>query len=826
MAEKIVSPGVFTQENDLSFLPQGISEIGAAIVGPTEKGPAFVPTIVESYNDFEQIFGTSTSVSYVPYTVKEYLRSAGVVTIVRVLDVGGYLVTPLVLSFGAPGSRKTTTVIHPSNNASNQTSTAAGNFTFPTGENAYLGGGGFPTGSFKSGSGQAGESSTYTSDAGTMSFILTGSAGESGGTLITASFDVQKNTYIENIFDETPASSKAGYLYVNFQQHHSSSYTAGTTSASFNDSTEFDFVLGSGNDASPAYQQALTPNITSQYQDGTNTSNLFQVATRAHGTSTNRAYKIAISDVKFASQVPGSDYGTFTLSVRKYNDTDKAPSVLESFAGLTLNPSSPNFICRVIGDQDMFIDGDGKLIISGDYPNRSRYIYIKPATGLNEGGVAKSLVPYGFAAVEEPIPSGLDNCPIADYKYAQEDDGKTYQSYAYYGFNFDNIDTANDNINYLMPMPDSNGAGDNVAFNLSAVFVHPSHSTTAQASASLSGSGTPVNARKFVIPFQGGFDGTNPGNKKKAAQEIVNTNTFGFDCSTATAKGTLSYKKALNAISNADEYDINMVVTPGIISRLHPTVTQKAIDVCTSRGDAFYIMDTSAINDGTPDTIDSISTVTGEAENWDTNYAATYYPWVKIRDVALNKFVWVPPSVVLPGVFSFNDKVGQEWFAPAGLNRGGLTTVNDVYTRLTHAERDDLYDGRVNPIAVFPGQGVTVFGQKTLQVKASALDRINVRRLLINLKKFIASSARFLVFENNTTQTRNRFLGIVNPYLETVQQNQGLYAFRVVMDETNNTPDLIDRNIMKGEIFLQPAKAAEFIVVDFNILPTGASFGD
>ena len=181
MAEKIVSPGVFTQENDLSFLPQGISEIGAAIVGPTEKGPAFVPTIVESYNDFEQIFGTSTSVSYVPYTVKEYLRSAGVVTIVRVLDVGGYTVTPLVLSFGAPGSRKTTTVIHPSNNASNQTSTAAGNFTFPTGENAYLGGGGFPTGSFKSGSGQAGESSTYTSDAGTMSFILTGSAGESGG---------------------------------------------------------------------------------------------------------------------------------------------------------------------------------------------------------------------------------------------------------------------------------------------------------------------------------------------------------------------------------------------------------------------------------------------------------------------------------------------------------------------------------------------------------------------------------------------------------------------------------------------------------------------
>jgi len=201
-----------------------------------------------------------------------------------------------------------------------------------------------------------------------------------------------------------------------------------------------------------------------------------------------------------------------------------------------------------------------------------------------------------------------------------------------------------------------------------------------------------------------------------------------------------------------------------------------------------------------------------------------YYPWVKILDATVNKFVWVPPSVVVPGVIAFNDKVAFPWFAPAGLNRGSLNTVADVYTRLTHSERDELYEGKVNPIAVFPNTGVCVWGQKTLQTKPSALDRINVRRLLIKLKKFIASSTKYLVFENNTTATRNRFLNTVNPYLETVQSQQGLYAFKVVMDESNNTPDVVDRNQMKGEIFLQPAKAAEFIIVDFNIMRTGASF--
>jgi phage tail sheath protein FI len=235
------------------------------------------------------------------------------------------------------------------------------------------------------------------------------------------------------------------------------------------------------------------------------------------------------------------------------------------------------------------------------------------------------------------------------------------------------------------------------------------------------------------------------------------------------------------------------------------------------RADTFFVFDCAGLTA-------NVSTAVSEISTFDNNYAATYYPWVRIVDANVNKPVWVPPTVVIPGVLSFNDRVAAEWYAPAGLNRGGLTSVTDAYSRLTLAERDDLYEGRVNPIATFPGVGVCVWGQKTLQAKPSALDRINVRRLLIAVKKFIASATRYLVFEQNTATTRNRFLNIVNPYLESVQQRQGLYAFRVIMDETNNTPDIIDRNIMYGQIFLQPAKTAEFIIIDFNILPTGASF--
>ncbi len=220
----------------------------------------------------------------------------------------------------------------------------------------------------------------------------------------------------------------------------------------------------------------------------------------------------------------------------------------------------------------------------------------------------------------------------------------------------------------------------------------------------------------------------------------------------------------------------------------------------------------------------TIALATSTAKDKDSSYVASYWPWVQVTDPDSGQLVFVPASTMIPGVYANNDRTSEAWFAPAGINRGGMGNVRQAERKLTQANRDTLYTGKVNPIATFPGRGVVVFGQKTLQTQASALDRVNVRRLLIELKGFISQISDNLVFEQNTAATRNQFLSQVNPYLESVQQRQGLYAFKVVMDDSNNTADVIDRNQLVGAIYIQPTKTAEFIYLDFNILPTGATF--
>jgi len=235
------------------------------------------------------------------------------------------------------------------------------------------------------------------------------------------------------------------------------------------------------------------------------------------------------------------------------------------------------------------------------------------------------------------------------------------------------------------------------------------------------------------------------------------------------------------------------------------------------RGDALLILDLVPYNS-------TVTAVNSQAASRNTSYAASYWPWCQVIDPDTGRQVWVPASTVVGGVYAYNDSVSEPWFAPAGINRGGLGQVIRAEQKLTSSQRDSLYTGKVNPIATFPGTGVVVYGQKTLQTRASALDRVNVRRLLIQLKSYISQVGQTLVFEQNTIATRNNFLAQVNPYLESVQQRQGLYAFKVIMDDTNNTPDVIDRNQLIGQIFIQPTKTAEFIYLDFNVLPTGATF--
>ena len=291
--------------------------------------------------------------------------------------------------------------------------------------------------------------------------------------------------------------------------------------------------------------------------------------------------------------------------------------------------------------------------------------------------------------------------------------------------------------------------------------------------------------------------------------ETISTNTQGLVGA--------SYTNVINLLANQDDYRFNILLTPGLINSLHTSQVTSIISNTQNRGDNIYVLDLVPYNS-------PIVATTGQAASRNTSYAASYWPWVQTVDPDLGQNVWVPASTMIGSVYAYNDSVSEPWFAPAGINRGGLGNVIRAERKLSQTDRDTLYSAKINPIATFPGVGVVVYGQKTLQTKASALDRVNVRRLLIALKSYISQVALNLVFEQNTIATRNQFLSQVNPYLESVQQRQGLYAFKVVMDESNNTPDVVDRNMLMGAIYLQPTKTAEFIYLDFNVTPTGATF--
>tara|TARA_R110002167_G_scaffold2081_1_gene10577 strand:- start:1131 stop:3647 length:2517 start_codon:yes stop_codon:yes gene_type:complete len=836
MAERIVSPGVFTREKDLSFLPAGIGAIGAAIIGPTRKGPSFIPTVVSNFAQFEEIFGGFDENYYTPYAVREYLSAPGAVTIVKVGYVGGYYAPSLNLVVTDSGTSFPATVV--------------ATFAPSAGNGSGVGG-------------MTGSIDTAVGPAGAFDITLSGSNGAAsltgqaiiGGTGITGQL-------FSDVIGTEPSAPSIGasdapmYLYKDFRSSMSASaagsvpridaesvitlemqaagldFSGGTNSVN---STTYVTTLGGNVDA----QAARTPMIHSQAP----ATDLFRIYMRVDGAESNDYYTV-ISDVKKPQNSNTSpDYAQFSLAVYP-----KAGSgAIQSWSSLNLDPDSSNYLPKVIGDQFQTVTSAGVVETHGEYQNNSRLVRVgdydeKTFTGN------PNLQPMGYAAVLEPIISTAA-VPTASFNFTQKkttdaDTQTNYKADVPYGFKIGdhfNDDELHTNYAYMSAIPNSAGVGNNVAFSLENMHgygfsddgVHnakhgssfltrgliadagasPLFPTMNIATLSISASAVQL---KYAIPFQYGFDGKNPSITPKTGGDISATNTMGFDCSSALTSGSIAYKKAINTVSNPDEIDINMLVTPGIIHSLHPVVSTHALDMVEDRADAFYVLDTSAWND-------NVSTAVSNVSSLDSNYAATYFPWVKIN-VGSAKGTWVPPSVVIPGVISYTDSVAHEWFAPAGLTRGGLGSVSVAKSKLTHTDRDTLYEARINPIATFPNQGVVVFGQKTLQAKPSALDRINVRRLLIKLKKFIASSSRFLVFEQNNSSTRARFLNIVNPFLESVQSNSGLSAFKVVMDDSNNTPDVIDRNQLVGQIFIQPTRTAEFIVLDFSVLPTGATF--
>ena len=414
--------------------------------------------------------------------------------------------------------------------------------------------------------------------------------------------------------------------------------------------------------------------------------------------------------------------GTFALLVRQGDDNTNNRTVLESWTNLSMDPTAPNYVARVIGNQTKeYNAADNQIEVLGDYVNNSRYVYVE--------------------SVSTPTPFYFDNNGVAK--------------------------------------------------------------------PALTGS-VPVNASGSFVGATGNLFGAGA----KYNNNIVSgvTNIQGLV--------TSSYTNMVNLFANQDDYRFNVILTPGLFASEGPlgaSAVTSIISNTQNRGDSIYVSDLVPFSS-------SINTVTGQANAKNTSYAASYWPWVQTIDPDSAQLIWVPASTMIGGVYAYNDSVSEPWFAPAGINRGGLGSVVRAEKKLTQTNRDTLYSNKVNPIATFPGIGTVVYGQKTLQTQASSLDRVNVRRLLIALKGYISQVAQNLVFEQNTIATRNSFLSQVNPYLETVQQRQGLYAFKVIMDDSNNTPDVIDRNQLVGQIYLQPTRTAEFIYLDFNVLPTGVTF--
>lgn len=439
------------------------------------------------------------------------------------------------------------------------------------------------------------------------------------------------------------------------------------------------------------------------------------------GTSDNLRFEIVNVNAK---------QGTFTLNIRRGDDSTNTKIILETFNNLSLDPNSPNYIERVIGNQKkVYNSSDGGYIETiGDFINRSNLIRVEEV----------------------------------------------------------NLTT----LNYLL------------------------------------NDGTTVNEDESEVSFEeylpvdgtiGGFSGGEGGvgTTVKMFDKINASNTQGL---TATGGEVAAYTNALDILDNKEDFKFKVLVAPGLIGTIHAATVKRLILIAEGRGDCIAVIDTEQYGA-------TVSGVAGEGDSYNSSFAATYWPWLQMRSTT-GKLVYVPASTVIPGVYAFTDSISAPWFAPAGLTRGSLGGVTQPERKLKRSQRDTLYASKINPIAQFPGQGIAIYGQKTLQTRASALDRINVRRLLIELKEFIGNQARTLVFENNTIATRNRFLSSVNPFLESVVQRQGLFAFRVVMDETNNTNDTIDRNQLVGQIQIQPARTVEFIILDFTLEPTGAAFGE
>jgi hypothetical protein len=782
MSQTFLSPGVDTVEIDQSFLEQGAPAPGAIMIGRTLKGPAFFPITVRNFDQFTAMFGGTDATLDLPYAAKNYLKNSTSLTVVRVLGhsdgtttTNGYTLGSVVGITDTSGANGTTgsilAVLH-----------ASPAFTGVLVAGVPL------------------DSNRFTVRIGT-SFA------------VTASFLTSSDDYIGKTLntDPTKFSTYGHYVYQLFP------YQPPAASASWSPTNE---ISSSFTSFIRDYDRGKSTMIKSQPLGGTE-YDLFRVHTFGRGRSANDDIKIQIDNVKPSSAPSSQPFGTFDLVVRSFYDSDARPVELERFANLSLDPNSKGYLPLRVGDMlEEFDTATRKFIpAQGTYPNKSRYIFVELNIAANYPPQA---LPWGFRGFPKPLFSGsttgngttfgIANVPSLPYVPNQIDPNGNFNANIAWGVSF----VSGGVVDRMRAMPDgaltSFLTGTDPDFSLSNLTSSFVNGVLRYSYLPTWGRYAPIFAsasmQSFVVPFAGGFDGWD----LRVADPLYLNNSDGD-----SVIGVISQKRAIDCVANPDQIAGDTLALPG---QHNIAVTDYARSLANARRDLFYVMDLSGST--RQEVIANLN-----AREVDDNYTSGYYPDLMYQDPVNGRIIRVAPSVGVMGALAFNDRVAQAFFAPAGLNRGGLGQFNivDIADRLNHDDRDALYDARINPITKFPVEGIVIFGQKTLQLRASALDRVNVRRLLILAKRTVAGFARGLLFEPNNPATWTRFVNKVNPVLEQYRRDQGINRFKVVMDSTTNTSDVIDRNEMRGKIFLEPVRAAEFITIDFVITPSGVEFG-
>ena len=800
-----VSPGVYTSEKDLSFVTRQVGVTTLGLVGETTKGPAFQPIFVSDFNQFKSFFGGTSPVKFsdtgypkyeLPYIAKSYFTRSNQVYITRVLGFSGY---DAGQSWGILSSNGDVLALL----RSRADYDANENLLFQVTGSTDL--------AFD-------ESVTGITTNPKADFVLTGVSQTIGEFNYTVSFDSTKKSFIPRVLGVGALDGQAPIYVSEFYP---------TIINKMIDENQINEVrltlLENGtvfDDFKSEYLPATTPWVVSEVT-GNLIKKLFRLITISDGNTANSEIKISIENIR-------PDAREFDVRIRAFFDTDSNPVTLERYSKCTMDPTSDNFIGRRIGTLDGF------------YTSKSNYVLLE--LDLDED--TSDSFPAGFTGVPSRIYSGgLTPLPII-YNTAYTPFSKVKKIYL--GLS-DTVGIDQNFFNYLgVDNTVTSGVTDGFHMDIDAsgatlngyTFVYGDSNIQNDAQLDLDGNSyNKIYTRKFTMAPYGGFDGWDVYRESRTNSDsftigATNSNeaiVSGAIKNKALSNGELgttsdyyAYYEAIRTFNNPEDTNINVLATPGIDTLNNTNLVEATIEMVEEeRCDSIYLATTPDYENGNIiDVEDVVNRL--ESTGIDSSYTATYWPWVQINDTDNNVLIYLPPTRDVCRNIALTDNVSFPWFVVAGLQRGLMSAIK-ARKKLTLDEKDILYEGRINPIATFAAEGAVIFGNKNLQVKETSLNRLNVRRLLLQTRKLISAVSIRLLFEQNDDIVRNQFKTLVNPILENIRSERGLTDFRV---EVDNSPESIDRNELNGRIFIKPTRALEFITVEFVVMNTGASFED